>query len=743
MAGRRKVFEDAMRKAHSYAFDRKWEKAVEEYKKALEEFPQEQKALVFLGLAYVETAQFAKALPLYEQAVRLAPEDHAVRTHLAVVYERVGRLSEASKNYMEAGDLYARQGQLEQAIECWQNAARTEPDQLEPHKKLVDAYLKQQRRGEAVEEYLDMADVYERRGQTEKAVQQCREALSLAPNSPEARDKLVALRAGRESPGATPTAAPAEEKEEGEGSPMHTARQLALAELAAMLFEDTATRASGRKMTTTGKAEIDTLIGQAIDFQSRGANDQAIASYRKLLELGMDRPAILFNLGLLYQERGLFDMAVQVLGRTLQDQNYALAANFALGECYRSRGRIDEALERFIEVLKILDLRNASDSEANDLLQLYQSLGDNLRARGDREKASAFINALVEFLSGADWEERVSEARRRIAALSKDDGFTLSLADILEISAAESILESLSLSQEYLKRNMLLTAAEECFRAIEIAPTYLPLHLRLADIFLRQDRTEEAITKYLTVADVYQIRGDISRSSVVYQRVLRLAPMDIAVRSRLIELHLRTGEADQALEQYMSLADTYYQLAQVDKALEKYNEALRLTPKSSSEKHWRTTILDRIGDIYRQRVDWRQATRAYEGILAVESDNEKAWLTLIDLYGKQGEIKKVVAALDQLTELYKSQGKYRKMLSVLEEAVKTHPREMALRERMGRAYAEQGMRKQAIAELDALGELQLDAGMHQQAAQTIQIILRLGPDNPQAYQQLLAQISRG
>jgi tetratricopeptide (TPR) repeat protein len=733
VAGKRKVFEEAVRKAHSYAFDRKWEKAIEEYKKALAEFPQEQKTLVLLGFAYKEAGQLEKALPIYQQAVQLAPEDHTAQTHLAELYEHVGRLSEASKSYMAAGDLYSRQGMQERAIESWQNAARTEPDQLESHKKLVEAYLGQKRRGEAVKEYLLMADIYERRGQIEKAVQQCREALSLAPNNPEARDKLMALRAGGELPEAAPVALPAGEEEE-KGSPVHSAGQLALTELAALIFEDGAGRAPGRKEV------IDALVGQAIDFQTRGNVDQAIASYRKLLEAGMERPPILFSLGLLCQEKGLLDEAIQLLERALSDPNYALAAHFAIGECYRSQGKIDEALERFVEVLKILDLRNASRDEADDLLQLYQSLGDNLRARGDQEKAVAFINSLVEFLSGASWEEKVAEARRRITTLSADDGLTLSLADILEVPETEIILESLSQSQEYMRRNMLLTAAEECFRAIEIAPTYLPLHLRLADIFLRQERTEEAITKYLTVADVYQMRGDTSRSSTVYQRVLQLAPMDIKVRSRLIELTLRTGEIDKALEHYLILADTYYQLAQVDKALEKYGEALRLAPRSTSEARWKLTILDKMGDIYKQRVDWRQATRAYEGILAIAPNNEKAWLALVDLYGKQGEKKKVVAALDQLAELYKSQGKSRKMLNVLEEAVKTYPREMTLRERMGRAYAEQGMRKQAIAELDALGELQLEAGMRQQAAQTIQIILRLGPDNPQAYQQLLAQI---
>jgi tetratricopeptide (TPR) repeat protein len=265
----------------------------------------------------------------------------------------------------------------------------------------------------------------------------------------------------------------------------------------------------------------------------------------------------------------------------------------------------------------------------------------------------------------------------------------------------------------------------------------------LGDVFLKQGHTEEAITKYLTVADVYQMRGDFQQAISIYQKILRLAPMDVRVRTKLIGMLVSRGEADQALEQYLILADVYYQLAQVDSALEKYSEALRLAPSSANEVTWKVDILHRMGDIYNQRVDWARATKAYESIVVVAPDDERAQLALVDLYYKQSQNDKALRSLDILLGFYQSAGKAQKILAVLRETVQTHPEEMGLRARLAAAYARQGLTKQAIAEYDALGEMQLEAGRREEATRTIQTIINLGPDDVEGYRSLLVQIKGG
>jgi len=762
VVGKRNVFEKAMRRASTYAWDKQWSKAILEYKRALAEFPDDLTALVSLGLAYLESRQLEKALRVYQKASQLTPDDSLAWERVADVQERLGRLNEAAETYVAMANIYAEQRAIGEAIETWLRATRLAPDHLGAHLSLAEIYAKQGKARAAAGERLTLARILQRRGQTEKAIQQCRLALELDPRSAQAHATLEALRAGKRVEKVQLTPIPAaievgeargiEEKEEG--SPVDTARQKALIELAEMLFEehpeedaaaDVTTFVEGRRAREAApkltQGQIDTILGQAIDSQTRGAIDKAIANYSSLVEAEVDQPAIHFSLGLLFQEKMQLDEAIRELSLTTRHPEYGLASHFGLGECYRAQGKIEDALEHFIEVLKIIDLQTVQRDQADDLIQLYDSLAESYTAKGDRDKVITFLDSLVDFFSGKGWQDKVMEARRRLDSVAEEGG-TRSLAEILEVPGSEEVLASMALSQEYMKRNMLLTAIEEIYRAIGMAPTYLGLHLRLAEVFARQERLEEAIAKYMAVAKVYHMRGDDRQAIGVYKRVLKMSPMDVNVRAKMIDLLVNQGQIDQALEQYMSLADDYYQLAQIDKTLEKYYEALRLASRASNERTWKVQILRKIGDINMQRVDWRGATVAYEEIKALSPDDERVRTYLFDLYQKQGQIHKALAELRELVRYYEAKGQPQNALSILKDAVQLRPQEMSLRALLARVYAQQGMKREAIAELDALGEMQLEAGLRDEAAQTVKQIIALKPANVEAYRQLLDHIRR-
>jgi tetratricopeptide (TPR) repeat protein len=431
--------------------------------------------------------------------------------------------------------------------------------------------------------------------------------------------------------------------------------------------------------------------------------------------------------------------AITEFKKAVRHPQYSLGSHFALGECYKALGRIDDALEHFVQVLKIVDLGTVRHEQADDLIQLYDALSDSYVAKGDREKALTFTNSLVEFLSSKGWEDKAREARKRLDSFS-DEGSPLSLAEILAAPNADTLLAAMSLSQEYIKRGALTAATEVCYEAIQSAPTYLPIHLRLAEIFGQDDRVDDAMNKYQAVADLYMVREETRHAISVYKRMLRLRPMDVVVRSRLIDLLTSFGEIDQALEQYLALADAYYQLAQVNKALEKYTEAMRLAPRASDEKEWHVRLLRKIADLHMRRVNWREAAEMYQQLVALTPDDERARLNLIDLNYKLGRSKQADKEVVSMVEYYRSRKEDERSLAMLQEAVRLQPQQMALRARLARAYIDADLREEAITELDALGELQLERGLREQAITTVRFIISLKPKNVEAYQQLLSQI---
>jgi len=140
----------------------------------------------------------------------------------------------------------------------------------------------------------------------------------------------------------------------------------------------------------------------------------------------------------------------------------------------------------------------------------------------------------------------------------------------------------------------------------------------------RKGGWKEAVHKYVSVAETYRVRGEVQRAVAVYRKAIETAPMDVNVREHLIQMLIEAGLIDQAIEQYMAVADAYYQLAQTNRAVEKYTEALKYAAQGDPARHWEVNVLHRVGDIYMQRVNWKQAVRAYQRIRRVDGEDEKS-----------------------------------------------------------------------------------------------------------------------
>ena len=397
-------------------------------------------------------------------------------------------------------------------------------------------------------------------------------------------------------------------------------------------------------------------------------------------------------------------------------------------------------MTHFIEVAKIVDMRTVKREQVGDLVLLYESLAETYAVKGEQEQAVAFTTALAEFLSTKGWEDKVKDARQRLDVLSAE-GEIMSLAEILAVPGSEQLLESISMTNEYSRRGWLDTALEECYKAVQLAPFYLPTHLWLARLLEQRGQIETAGQKYVTVSQVYRARGDPTRAMDALERATVLAPLDMVLRSRLIAMLKRHGEIDRALDHSIALAEAYYQLAQVDKAREKYQDALQLAPRGSPEKQWGLQILHRIADIDMQRLSWRDAARTYHRIIQLAPEDERASVTLVELLFKLRQSHEALAELDRFLAGLASQGNTKKILAILNEMISQQPDNMGLLNRLAAAYAQAGEREKAIEHLDRLGELQLDAGLRGVAANTIRAILSLQPADAEGYNQLLERIT--
>ena len=698
--GHRSAFEEAMRRGHNYAWAGEWDKAIEEYRRAVHESSEDPVAHTSLGLALLEAGRLREALGEYRTVGKLRPDDLAARRRIAEICKALGRVTEAAEAWESLALLYEERGAVDEALEAWQEVARSKPESEKALEELAEAHIFEAPE-DAAQEYLALARLAQAKGEREKAVEHCRRALTLDEGNVEARELLRALAGVPSREGRSPAAIAARE---------------ATARLAGSILGEA--RDEGHPGVVA--------IGRAMDLEGKGMVEEAIEEYKLALKEGVQRGEVLFNLSLLYAERGRCDRALSLF-KDLVGTEYELAGRFLLGRCYLREGEGQKALMHLLEALKMVDLAVARGKEG--LTQAYEEIlyEDERRSRllGDR---------VIDFFESEGWEAKVTSLRERVEKISPQ-GLIISLAEVLEHPDFEGLLASVALVDGYFKQGIPLTAVEECYRLLERAPDYLILHLYLGEIFLRQGKIDEAVEKYKAVGRAYAMRGAPRRAVAVYRMATGLAPMDVKIRKRLVELSIGLGEIDRALEEYLALAEAYYRLARPGEAVEAYGAALNLAPQSGSPQEWKVRLLRRRADLEMQRASWGKALADYEELRRLAPGDEEAWRVLVDLYLRLGRRKEALEEIDSFVRERRE-----KAIPILQDMIRERSQDMGLRQRLGEAYLSVGMKEEAIAELDALGELQLEAGLEEGARETIQRIISLGPEDIEAYHQLLEQL---
>ena len=168
--------------------------------------------------------------------------------------------------------------------------------------------------------------------------------------------------------------------------------------------------------------------------------------------------------------------------------------------------------------------------------------------------------------------------------------------------------------QKYINHGLLTPATDECLRVIDMAPQYLDVHQVLCEIYVRQGKVEQAITKYAILVDTYIVNGRHDDAIATYRRILQLEPNNLTYRMRLINLLATQGNKEDLLHERTLAAESYLRLGYMDRALTELGQALQESPTSVPTRLNYALALQKLGRV-------QQAVAEYQRVLQVDPRN--------------------------------------------------------------------------------------------------------------------------
>jgi len=215
-------------------------------------------------------------------------------------------------------------------------------------------------------------------------------------------------------------------------------------------------------------------------------------------------------------------------------------------------------------------------------------------------------------------------------------------------------------AQKYMLKGNIDKALAEYRSAIDLDPRDVSIRLRIGDLYVKTDRTDEAIKEYTEVAKANAQRGFYPKAIAVYKKVLKLDDSILDIHYKLAELYTKQRLIADAISSYSYIVSTFEKKGKTSEVVELLKKMLEIDPDNVG-------IRLKLADLFLKLSFEKDAASEYAQIfekLIADGKIERAEKIFLSLYGARPNEPVVLHAL---AEIYKTKGDDAKYLNPSED----------------------------------------------------------------------------
>jgi len=495
------------------------------------------------ALKFLNQGKVAQAIGEYQQILRHDPKDQATLMTVGDLFARQGDMTQAVEYFERLAQVYLSDGFNSKAIAIYKKIAKLAPAELAPLERLADLYVQQGVLSEARPLFLQIAEAHLKTNHAPKAVEVLQRLLDVEPENPRVQMRLAELYNVMG------------QKKEAAQTYFNYAQRLyerGETDEAEKLIERGLSLEPTNAAATLLKAKI--LAGE-------NKNDQAIAilEHHPEADAGGEVTNLLVDIELAANEFGkAADRGRKQLLRG--SSNYGLLVKVAESMMDASRAKeagplINELREPLIEASehdKFVKLLNALIEKLPDDTEPLETLADFSRHSSDPFQLSSALSKLTDLYADAGDYARAEERLRELIDKNKGDERLIARLDELKARSAGKATKAAKPAPAPKVEEVISREEPPAAETSVGAPSEVPAAARDESL---DEETQRYVAQALTDVDLFSSYGLTQKATQLLETVLQRAPRHTPTLERLLDLYLgagnerRTAELASMLEQ--------------------------------------------------------------------------------------------------------------------------------------------------------------------------------------------------
>jgi len=312
-------------------------------------------------------------------------------------------------------------------------------------------------------------------------------------------------------------------------------------------------------------------------------------------------------------------------------------------------------------------------------------------------------------------------------------------------------------------------AIKEYERLLDDNPNDVNTLNRIGDLWVRINRTDEAVKVFTRIADHYSKDGFFLKAIAIYKKINKLDPSKLDIYAKLADLYAKQGLAMEAKSQYQVLADYYLKHADPAKALATYRKISELDPNSInvhvkladlySQNNQTAEALkeyDRIGRMLLKRGMLDEAVQVFRKALKIDASNVDLAESLANGLSEAKDYANAIQLLE--TSLESNQGNPRLLVllgrtqlakgdpkaarEALQKGLASNPSDVSIREALADVHLKLGSPDQAFQLMQPAVDAALGRGDGRAAVEMLNRVLRLDASHVPTLEKMIAVFTK-
>lgn len=433
-----------------------------------------------------------------------------------------------------------------------------------------------------------------------------------------------------------------------------------------------------------------------------------------------------------------------------------LPASELLAELYYSQRLNDKAVQLWQQNLPVYLQSNNLDSAITILEKLIDLYPENSEYKlqaaelyprvGKNDQAIRVLEKLLnQYQYQANFDEVISVLDRLRKLVPTEVKWQKQLAEAYiatdRTKDAVTILQQLAL--DFAKQNKTSEALQLLNQAFLADPENLSLVEQRVELLINTNQIQDAAPLMDYLAEQYEQKNQFDKVAEIYQRQIELIPTNPELRNNLINIYIKLGKNDLALEQYQQIVQQYISQKEYSDATATYQLMLELSPEDIAihtslaelyekmKKH-KEAIAEylEMGKLLEAKRDIPGAIEKYTQIIVIDSENIVAREKLISTYTTLKQSDQVRDTKLALAQIYQKKNEIAEAIQLTQDILNIEPKHIPSLTLLLECYQSQNNQAQMAAIYDRLAKAYIDLKDINKAANMYRRVLELTPENP-------------